>query len=66
LRLLSELITKGLEVHPALTAPQEQVNSFPDPKRVIEALRALPAARAEEYDSNTESVGEMGKSQENI
>lgn len=43
LRLLSELVSKGLEVHPSLIAPKEEIDKFPDPKRLFEVFKSLPA-----------------------
>lgn len=43
LRLLSDLTSEGLEVHPSLITSNESAGKFPDPKKLVEALKALPA-----------------------
>ena len=41
-KLLSDLISRGLEVHPSLVAPAEIRKNFPDPRKLLAALRELP------------------------
>lgn len=42
LRLLTGLIGQGLEVHPALLTPPEDLPAFPDPKLLLETLKGAP------------------------
>lgn len=42
LRLLSELISEGLEVHPTLIASDSAISAFPDPQKLIGSLGGLP------------------------
>jgi len=43
LKTLGNLLERGLEIHPSLTAPIEERRLFPDPKRVLDAIRSLPS-----------------------
>lgn len=52
LRLLSELISKGLEVHPSLITPKDESERFPDPKILVDALKYLPTCDDEEQCDN--------------
>ncbi|MHB9072902.1 MAG: hypothetical protein ACYC6G_05205 [Desulfobaccales bacterium] len=57
IRLLSELISKGLEVHPSLIVSKETSDKFPDPKILADALKYLPVCNHEEQGDNTKTVG---------
>ncbi len=52
LRMLGSLLERGLEINPALSAPVEEQRLLPDPKRVLEAIRALPSAETDEPVEN--------------
>jgi len=62
LRLLSELISEGLEVHPSLLPQNQQTVHFPDPVKLIETLRALPTG-LEVDASNIDDVDSTANSQ---
>lgn len=42
LRLLSELISEGVEVHPTLISQESTMNAFPDPQKLVHTLGSLP------------------------
>jgi len=41
MKLLGDLLTRGLEVHPSLTAPSDVQEVFPKPKEIAAAMKLL-------------------------
>lgn len=47
LRRLGELLEKGLEIHPALSAPMEMRKLLPEPSQLFEVIKKLPSGAAD-------------------
>lgn len=51
LKMLGDLLERGLEIHPSLMASIEERKRLPDPKLILEAIKALPSGNVESEET---------------
>lgn len=57
--MLGEMLNRGLEIHPALTAPVEVQKSFPDSLKLLTTIKQLPGG-ADNAEGSTPKSEEKG------
>lgn len=54
MHMLGEMLNRGLEIHPALTAPVEVKNNFPNPLKLLETIKQLPQGGTDAEETTRE------------